>query len=132
MSTPPVTVQADLDLICDGLLPDNYPALFALARVGTALAESEVRLRRAHEVVREQEARADAAEARAERLTEALEQIAEQQPKTLRMIESNGFVFDSIGCEPGNWQHLAFSIYTDLCEVETVASSTLRAERGPA
>ena len=58
-------------------------------------------------------------------LGEALETICAQQPKTLAMIECNGFVFDSIGHEPGNWQHLAFSIYTDLCEVESWASVAL-------
>lgn len=55
----------------------------------------------------------------------ALERIAEQQQKTLAMIQSNDFVFDSIGNEPGNWQHLAFSIYTDLCEVDTIARQAL-------
>ena len=59
------------------------------------------------------------------RLREALEAVAAQQPKTLAMIEHNGFVFDSIGKEPGNWQHLAFSVYTDLCEVDTVARAVL-------
>jgi hypothetical protein len=57
----------------------------------------------------------------------ALERIAAQQPKTLAMIKRNGFVFDSIGQEPGNWQHLAFSIYTDLCEVDLIARAALRA-----
>jgi hypothetical protein len=56
---------------------------------------------------------------------EALERIAEQQQKTLAMIRRNGFVFDSIGKEPGNWQHLAFTIYTDLCEVDTIARNAL-------
>lgn len=62
------------------------------------------------------------------RLREALEKVSEQQPVTLRMIEHNGFVFDSIGNEPGNWQHLAFSIYTDLCEVDTIARAALTEE----
>jgi hypothetical protein len=58
-------------------------------------------------------------------LRAALERIAEQQPKTLAMIEGNGFIFESIGREPGNWQHLAFSIYSDLCEVDLIARSAL-------
>ena len=58
-------------------------------------------------------------------LVVALEKIAAQQPKTLAMIERNGFVFDSIGAEPGNWQHLAFSIYIDLCEIDVIARSAL-------
>jgi hypothetical protein len=56
---------------------------------------------------------------------DALERIVEAQPNTLAMIERNGFVFDSIGREPGNWQHLAFSIYTDLCEVDLIARTAL-------
>ena len=60
-----------------------------------------------------------------DRLREALEAVAAQQPKTLAMIEANGFVFDDIGKEPGNWQHLAFSIYTDLCEVDSIARAAL-------
>jgi hypothetical protein len=58
-------------------------------------------------------------------LIAALEQIAAQQQETLRVIERNGFVFDSIGNEPGNWQHLAFTIYTDLCRVDSVARAAL-------
>ena len=58
-------------------------------------------------------------------LRDALKRIAEQQPKTLAMFESNGFVFDSIGREPGNWQHLAFSLYTDICETDGIANAAL-------
>lgn len=58
-------------------------------------------------------------------LREALERVAQKQPEALAMIERNGFVFDSIGAEPGNWQHLAFSLYNDLCEVESIARSAL-------
>jgi hypothetical protein len=56
---------------------------------------------------------------------EALTRISEQQPKTLAMIRANGFVFDDIGREPGNWQHLAFTIYTDLCEIDSLARAAL-------
>jgi len=62
----------------------------------------------------------------------ALERIAEQQPKTLAMIRDNGFVFDSIGKEPGNWQHLAFTIYTDLCEIDSIARAALEEALPPA
>jgi hypothetical protein len=58
-------------------------------------------------------------------LETALRKIAEQQQKTLFTIQSNGFVFDSIGAEPGNWQHLAFTIYTDLCEIDSIARAAL-------
>lgn len=63
-----------------------------------------------------------------QQLRTALEEIAKQQAETLAMIINNGFVFDSIGNEPGNWQHLAFSIYTDLCKVDTIARAALAAE----
>lgn len=58
---------------------------------------------------------------------EILERIKAQQPATLAVIESNGFVFTDLGREPGNWMHLAFSIYTDLCEVDTLAEHALEA-----
>lgn len=51
------------------------------------------------------------------------------QPEALAMIQRNGFVFEDIGCEPGNWQHLAFTLYTTLCEAEWVARTTLEAVR---
>ena len=75
-------------------------------------------------------ARLEARIAEVERLREALEKIAEQQPKTVALIRQNGFVFDSIGGEPGNWQHLAFAIYTDLCEVDAWARNALDIEIG--
>jgi hypothetical protein len=56
--------------------------------------------------------------------------IAEQQQKALKIIESNGFVFDDIGREPGNWKHLAFSLYTDLCEIDTWTRNALEIEMG--
>lgn len=61
----------------------------------------------------------------------ALERIAEQQPKTLEMIRHNGFIFTDIGNEPGNWQHLAFSIYTDLCEIDAIARTALERTNDP-
>lgn len=72
----------------------------------------------------------EAAEARVAALEEAMEQVKAQQPETLAMIEANGFVFRHIGNEPGNWQHLAFTIYTDLCEVDTIARAALDAGKG--
>lgn len=57
---------------------------------------------------------------------EALERIAEQQQKTLGWIRANGIVFDGpLGTDPSNWQQVAFSIYSDLCEVDTIARSAL-------
>jgi hypothetical protein len=57
---------------------------------------------------------------------EALEKIAQAQPRVLRWLELNGIVFDGpLGADPTNWQHVAFSIYTDLCEVDTIARQAL-------
>ena len=66
-----------------------------------------------------------AAEAERDRLRAALERIETIQPKVLGYIRDNGFVFDGIGTEPGNWQHLAFSIYSDLCEADAIAREVL-------
>lgn len=60
-----------------------------------------------------------------DRLERALRQIAEMQPRVLGYIRDNGFVFTDMGREPGNWQHLAFSIYTDLCEMDMIARGAL-------
>jgi hypothetical protein len=64
-----------------------------------------------------------------DRLRTALEQIAPMQQNALRMIERNGFVFEDIGNEPGNWQHLAFTLYTELCEVDSIVGAALEASR---
>ena len=69
--------------------------------------------------------RAEAAELRLQEAEKALQRISEQQPNTLSMIEHNGFVFDDIGNTPGNWQHLAFTVYTELCEVDSIARAAL-------
>jgi hypothetical protein len=53
-----------------------------------------------------------------DQLQETLECLRDEQPKALRIIEENGFSFDSIGKEPGNWQHLAFTLYLQLCEID--------------
>lgn len=58
-------------------------------------------------------------------LEQALEEIARMQPDALKMIERNGFIFDDIGDEPGNWQHLAFTLYVSLCEIESIARAAL-------
>jgi hypothetical protein len=69
----------------------------------------------------------DAAVRDAATLRAALTAIKAQQPETLAMIEANGFVFTDIGRDPGNWQHLAFTVYTDLCRVDTIAEQALAA-----
>jgi hypothetical protein len=58
-------------------------------------------------------------------LRAALERIAQQQPRTLDGLVHYGVVFRDIGNDPLNWQHIAFSLYTDLCEVDWIARSAL-------
>jgi hypothetical protein len=70
-------------------------------------------------------------QARDKVLTEALERISKQQQHTLGWLESNGIVFDGpLGKDPKNWQHVAFSIYSDLCEVDIWAHHALGKEFG--
>lgn len=60
-----------------------------------------------------------------ERYRSALEMIGAKQQETLETLRSNGVVFDAIGNDPTNWQHVAFTIYTDLCEMDTWAHQAL-------
>lgn len=63
---------------------------------------------------------------RAERAETALREISEQQPKTIDWLRANGIVFDGpLGADPDNWEHVAFSIYTDLCEMDSIAHAAL-------
>jgi len=56
---------------------------------------------------------------------DALREITQKQPEALKMIQDNGFVFDEIGAEPDNWQHLAFSLYNRICEIDVIARVAL-------
>ncbi len=58
----------------------------------------------------------------------ALEEIAEQQPKLLEVLRKHGVVFDGpLGNDPKNFQHVAFSIYTVVCEIDSIARAALAA-----
>lgn len=59
------------------------------------------------------------------RTRDALFRIADTQQAALAIIRSNGFVFEDIGQEPGNWQHLAFTLYSEICEVDIIARHAL-------
>ena len=59
-------------------------------------------------------------------LKEALIKIGTQQQRTLGWLTQNKIVFDSLGNDPSNWQHVAFSIYNDLCEVDAWAKERSR------
>jgi hypothetical protein len=57
---------------------------------------------------------------------DALQQIAQVQPETVEMLRSNGIVFDGpLGTDPANWQHVAFSLYTRICEIDSIARAAL-------
>lgn len=58
-------------------------------------------------------------------MTAALTKIKEQQPKTLEKLRRRGVIFKEIGADPLNWEHVAFSIYTDLCRVDQIAGQGL-------
>jgi chromosome segregation ATPase len=108
--------------------------------------DKDARIRELEEDVKEHKRRAETARNLVQEIDEAIETnrslIAELrekddlllgslrkiqgfQPAALATIERNGFVFEDIGGQPGNWQHLAFSLYTDLCEIETISRSAL-------
>ena len=57
-----------------------------------------------------------------ERYRAALEMIGAKQQETLETLRSNGIVFDDLG---DHWQKVAFTIYTDLCEMDTWAHQAL-------
>lgn len=56
---------------------------------------------------------------------ELLEAIAAKQPEVMAMLRREGFVFDDLGHEPGNWQHLAFTLYTVICEIDVLARQAI-------
>ncbi len=58
-------------------------------------------------------------------LVEANKKNEARQREALALCEQHGFVFDDIGAEPGNWQHLAFTFYTMLCEVQSESADAL-------
>ena len=67
-----------------------------------------------------------------ERYQEALKHIADMQQHALEIIRGNGFVFEreNIGTEPGNWSHLAFTLYTEICHIDTIARAALEIPLG--
>lgn len=61
-------------------------------------------------------------------MTKALLDIASRQQQMLAIISENDFVFTSIGREPGNWQHLAFTLYSEICDIDVIARVALGLE----
>jgi hypothetical protein len=56
-----------------------------------------------------------------------LQQIAGAQEHMLEMIESKKFKFDGTG---GRWETLAFSLYTEICELSALAGALLEHDLG--
>jgi hypothetical protein len=79
--------------------------------------------------------KADAKLAEAEAALEAAQAF---QPKRMEWFREQGIVFDKAPGpvadvtpdHPDYWQHVAFAIYTDLCEVESITGPALRSLRG--
>lgn len=57
-----------------------------------------------------------------ERYKEALEKIGAKQQETLATLRANGIVFDDLS---DHWQKVAFTIYNNLCEMDTWAHQAL-------
>jgi len=58
---------------------------------------------------------------------EALRRIAELQPRRVEWFRDEGIVFDDAPNPGGDrWQNIAFQIYTDLCEAESIARGILK------
>lgn len=78
-----------------------------------------------------------AAEARVAELEEALRAAQALQPNRVQWFRDNGIVFNRVPLreppeEDGErWEQIAFSIYTDLCEVESIARAALAKGEGP-
>ncbi len=67
--------------------------------------------------------------ARVRELEGALREISRQQPRTVDTMRRNHVVFDGpLGNDPRNWQHVAFSIYNDLVQVDGIARAALTPE----
>ena len=59
---------------------------------------------------------------------DALRELEPMQQRVLAGFEKHGIVFDrapSVNPDPSDWQQVAFSIYTSLCEVDSIVSAAL-------
>ncbi len=62
---------------------------------------------------------------------QALREIEKLQPEMLAILRKHGVVFDGpLGADPTNFQHVAFSIYTALCEAYAIARAALASSEG--
>ena len=65
------------------------------------------------------------------RLRTALEEIEAKQPAAIETLREHGIVFTAIGNDPKNWQHVAFTFYTDVAELSDTARRALAGEEEP-
>ena len=68
----------------------------------------------------------DALLAERQQAIDALREIEPQQQRILEWFRSEGIIFDTApGGDPKSWQHIAFTIYTALCETDSIARAAL-------
>ena len=60
----------------------------------------------------------------------AIKDIQEFQPKAIQMLRNNGFVLrgDGSGHTAAEWEKLAFTLYSDLCEINHICREVLEEE----
>lgn len=52
--------------------------------------------------------------------------VARQQPRTIGWLREHGVVFAGpLGTDPTNFEHVAFSLYTDICQIDSIARNAL-------
>lgn len=59
------------------------------------------------------------------RLEKAVKRCERFQPEAVNLLRKNGFVFAGKG---GKWEKLAFTFYTDLCEINSICREALSDE----
>jgi hypothetical protein len=102
----------------------EFPAGWAefVLSLADALEASETRRYEDEQMIGRMSEAAAALEAELEAARLALKQIKLIQPLTLKMLREHGVVFDGpLGADPKNFQHVAFSIYSNLCEMDSIA-----------
>ena len=58
----------------------------------------------------------------ADKLAAALQHVAEAQPKVLALMAQHGIVIDNLDDKMQKW---AFTLYTEICDIESVARTAL-------
>ncbi len=58
-------------------------------------------------------------------LREAAQAVVRLQEETVATFRNRGIKFTDIGADPENWQHVAFTVYTNLCEAAALARDAI-------